>query len=307
MQVYQLPMEWRGRFADMLEQLEAQSSTLGVTHYAVTMPTLEEVFLRCTAESHQQDSAANSSDGHCTITLTPHAKQPAAASGNGAAVTAGCSEQAGSGSTHDKSTSGTAGGGGREQGEFTKGHPASTSGEDMGSGGSSSSAGGSSSPASSDGGGSDGGPAGHEGGPLALPLPISRDDSAEALSSTLVPAEEPDIDQGKTPDRSSQCVGTSRQRSQDTSLTPELQSKTAKEECNGASGLHAGTDGYVEVRINGAGEAGCAEEELEDVPLHEHVPKPRSQAKQWCVAFREMLRKRAIIAGETASTMSLKQ
>ncbi|CAL8463070.1 g2604 [Coccomyxa elongata] len=296
--VYRLPMEWRGRFADMLEQLEAQSSTLGVTHYAVTMPTLEEVFLRCTAESHQQDSAANSSDGHCTVTLTPQAKQPAALCSNSASETIGSSEQASSGSTHAALPSGAAAGpnratGGREQGEFTGGHAASPSGDDMGS----SSAEGSSSPASSDGDGSDGGPAGRVGESLALPLPISRDDSAEALSSTLVAVEEPRSEQGKTPDRSSQGAGTSRHHSQvDTPLT-KLPSVAAKEECNGGQGLHAGTDGYVEVRIDGAGEAGCAEEELEDVPLHEHVPKPRSPAKQWRVAFREMLRKRAIIAG----------
>ena len=281
----------------MLEQLEGQSGALGVTHYAVTMPTLEEVFLRCTAESHQQDASfsTDKSDGRCTITLTPQAKQPAAVSANGASETTGSSEQAGSSSTHAASSSGTAGGadGSREQGGSGGSHGASTTGEDLGSGGSCN-AGGSSSPASSDGGDGDGVQAGREGGPLAAPLPISRDDSAEALSSALAPpAEEPHRDQGrgKTPDINGQDASTSRQHSQDTPLT-EVRSTVATAECNGANGLHAA-----------AGD--CAEDELEDVPLHEHAPKPRSRAKQWCIAFREMLRKRAIIAGDSPFVMLL--
>ena len=99
-QVYQLPMESSGSFADLLEALQARSSSLGITHYAMSMPTLEEVFLACTAEpslpeqgadpgSHQELGHAASpgavsralsdcSDGHVAIqmsALNPAAKQ----------------------------------------------------------------------------------------------------------------------------------------------------------------------------------------------------------------------------------------
>ena len=99
-QVYQLPMESSGSFADLLEALEARSSSLGVTHYAMSMPTLEEVFLACTANpslseqgahqsSHREHSHQASlgeasrglpdcSDGHVAIqmsALNPAAKQ----------------------------------------------------------------------------------------------------------------------------------------------------------------------------------------------------------------------------------------
>ena len=50
LQVYKLPMESSASFADLLEALEQQGSSLGLTHYAVSMPTLEEVFLAVTAE-----------------------------------------------------------------------------------------------------------------------------------------------------------------------------------------------------------------------------------------------------------------
>ncbi len=58
LQVYQLPMESSSNFADLLEALEEQSSALGLTHYAVSMPTLEEVFLACTAEPPQTEEPA---------------------------------------------------------------------------------------------------------------------------------------------------------------------------------------------------------------------------------------------------------
>ena len=51
-------MESSSSFADLLEALEAQSSALALTHYAVSMPTLEEVFLACTAEPSQAGEAA---------------------------------------------------------------------------------------------------------------------------------------------------------------------------------------------------------------------------------------------------------
>ena len=58
MQVYQLPMESSSSFADLLDALEERSRALGLTHYAVSMPTLEEVFLACTAESPQTEETA---------------------------------------------------------------------------------------------------------------------------------------------------------------------------------------------------------------------------------------------------------
>ena len=57
-------MESSGSFADLLEALEARSSALGLTHYAVSMPTLEEVFLACTAEpSHIEEAAPQAEAG----------------------------------------------------------------------------------------------------------------------------------------------------------------------------------------------------------------------------------------------------
>ena len=52
-------MESSRSFADLLEALEDQSSALGLTHYAVSMPTLEEVFLACTAEAPPAEEAAS--------------------------------------------------------------------------------------------------------------------------------------------------------------------------------------------------------------------------------------------------------
>jgi len=51
-------MEGSSTFADLLEALEDQRSALGLTHYAVSMPTLEEVFLACTAEPPQTEEPA---------------------------------------------------------------------------------------------------------------------------------------------------------------------------------------------------------------------------------------------------------
>ncbi len=51
-------MESSSSFADLLEALEEQGSALGLTHYAVSMPTLEEVFLACTAEAPQAEQDA---------------------------------------------------------------------------------------------------------------------------------------------------------------------------------------------------------------------------------------------------------
>ena len=272
-------MEWRGRFADMLEALEARSGELGVTHYAVSMPTLEEVFLRCTAESHQRDgnpSAADSAaaDGRCEITLTPQTKQPQSSTSPDSAgsLAAGNSGQAGltqSPASSDGSGAGVEAGGSR--------------------------------PASSNGG--EAGAAEEAEGPSA-PLPISRDDSAEALSSVLTAGEEADADQpsAKTPERSSQVVGTSRQRNQDTPLTGTAEDAVGKVEDAGASAVRTTADcAAAGVSVNGTGEVHCIEEVLEEVPLHDPAPKQRGRRARACVAFREMLRKRAIIAGKIAN------
>lgn len=85
-------MEHSQHFADLLEGLESQCSSLGLSHYAVSMPTLEEVFLRCTAQSQDEQSrpeqsgsrpaiyaAVPAADAHCRIQLTP---QGAAAATN---------------------------------------------------------------------------------------------------------------------------------------------------------------------------------------------------------------------------------
>lgn len=279
-QVYQLPMEWRGRFADMLEELEAGSSQLGVTHYAVSMPTLEEVFLRCTAESHQRDgdpsptdASAASTDGRCEITLTPQSKQSLPAS-----------------PSPDSPGSAAAGSSGQ----------ASSAASPVGSDGSGPSEGASGSrPASSDGG--EGNAAEDSDGPSG-PLPISRDDSAEALSSVLATAaDEAAGEQAKTPERSGHAAGTSRQRSQDTPLSEASQDAASKGERAGASAVRAAADCAARVSEKGAGEAQCIEDvPMEEVPLHEPAPKQRSRRDRWLVAFREMLRKRAIIAGERA-------
>ena len=52
-------MESSGSFADLLEALQERSSSLGITHCAVSMPTLEEVFLACTAEPSPSEQGAD--------------------------------------------------------------------------------------------------------------------------------------------------------------------------------------------------------------------------------------------------------
>lgn len=261
-------MEWRGRFADMLEELEARNGQLGVTHFAVSMPTLEEVFLRCTAESHQRDGdsspADTSTDGRCEITLTPQSKQALPASPSSDTSAARSAGQA-------SSAASPAGSSGNNPSESANG----------------------SRPASSDG--------GDNGQPSRPPLPISRDDSAEAFSSVLAAAADDAVGERKTPERGSQSASTSRQRSQDTPLSEESQDAAGKGERTGASAVPAAADCAALVSENGAGEAQCTEEVLEEVPLHEPTVKRRPRRVRWWVAFREMLRKRAIIAGEDCS------
>ena len=75
-QVYQLPMESSSSFADLLEALEERSSSLGIMHYAMSMPTLEEVFLACTAEPSPWEQGADS----CSRQERSHQALPGAAS-----------------------------------------------------------------------------------------------------------------------------------------------------------------------------------------------------------------------------------
>ena len=76
MQVYQLPMESSSSFAGLLEALEQRGSALGRTHHAISMPTLEEVFLACTAEPPAAEQAA----------LQPNLRADAYAQARGAAA-----------------------------------------------------------------------------------------------------------------------------------------------------------------------------------------------------------------------------
>lgn len=69
-------MESSGSFADLLEALEARSSSLGITHYAMSMPTLEEVFLACTAELSLPEQGADS----CSHRKHSHEASPGAVS-----------------------------------------------------------------------------------------------------------------------------------------------------------------------------------------------------------------------------------
>lgn len=55
--VYRLPMNQTAAFSDLLDVLEASSGKLGVGHYGLSMPTLEEVFLRCTLDVEAREGA----------------------------------------------------------------------------------------------------------------------------------------------------------------------------------------------------------------------------------------------------------
>ena len=85
-QVYQLPLSGSSRFADLLQALDTQKAALGLTHYAMSMPSLEEVFLKCTAKLHEQQQpvqqpaapapaatapAAPPSDSVCVVRVSP--------------------------------------------------------------------------------------------------------------------------------------------------------------------------------------------------------------------------------------------
>lgn len=48
-----LPLSQSQEFPDLLESLEGVGESLGVLHYGLSMPTLEEVFLRVTADAHK--------------------------------------------------------------------------------------------------------------------------------------------------------------------------------------------------------------------------------------------------------------
>lgn len=289
-------MEWRGRFADVLEQLEERSSALGVTHYAVSMPTLEEVFLRCTAESHEHppdslyapDGVPSASggggsggplptDGHCEIAVAPRAKQPAVAAA--AAAAAGSSADAAAGQSEHGC-----------RGSSRPASPASADGSRLGEQSNRSS--------TASEAGAEGNIPEYSSGAAVAQLPISRDDSAEALSYVPEATEDARSDQTncKTPERN-----TDRGAQGAPMAGRQGEPSSCDKQQNGAiASGEAATDGYGEVHINGREEAHCIEEDvLEEVPLHEPLRKPkRSRRQQWTLAFREMLRKRAIIAGE---------
>ena len=69
------------RPADLLDELEAHSQLLGVTHFGVNMPSLEEVFLNCTAQSSSQQpqlQAAVASPSGSGPQQLPRQSEPAA-------------------------------------------------------------------------------------------------------------------------------------------------------------------------------------------------------------------------------------
>ena len=51
--VFCLPLSQSQGFPDLLESLEDGGESLGVLHYGLSMPTLEEVFLRVTVDAHK--------------------------------------------------------------------------------------------------------------------------------------------------------------------------------------------------------------------------------------------------------------
>ncbi|KAK9862183.1 hypothetical protein WJX84_007200 [Apatococcus fuscideae] len=56
--VFCLPLSQSQGFPDLLESLEASGESLGVLHYGLSMPTLEEVFLRVTVDAHKPRAGA---------------------------------------------------------------------------------------------------------------------------------------------------------------------------------------------------------------------------------------------------------
>ena len=253
-QVYQLPLRWIGRFAALLDELEGQCGLLGITHYGMSMPTLEEVFLKCTAECAEQDLRAGAADaagqlppppdGLCTVEMMP----PKQASSAGKHAALPPAEVKAEGDSQEES---------RDPHE---------EGDEPGA---------SSAPGSSNGGGN-GSEASAAAEAAVQPGSLSRDDSAEALN--------------------------------DVPLHDGVPSSPAQRKSPAAPpGAASGRDGG---RGTGGGNAARAaseqEPDLEDVPLDDNMPRsgkrpPRRRRPRWAVALRQMLRKRAIIAGDAVS------
>lgn len=301
LQVYQLPMESSASFADLLEALEQQGSSLGLTHYAVSMPTLEEVFLAVTAEpaEHSEpplgvqntDSQVRdmsgltskalqgpraSSDGTCVIQMSAvdgsGAKQ-ALSSGHDGGVQDGKLSFAHRSSTvaARHADAGTAAGSSPGQ------HGAQSSRIERGSrseDGHDSSEGVAASSSS--------GHAQHDSRP-GTALSISRDDSAQMLWSAS--EEAPHIpEQAMAQMLCKMPPGHEHQQSVPTSGSSMQQS----------------------VRVSRS-EARPADDEgiMVDLPLEDAGSPRQIESLRWWIILREMLRKRALVAGKAVSLLHL--
>lgn len=265
--MYQLPLRSSGRFADLLQALDARKAALGLTHYAVSMPNLEEVFLKCTAGAHeppplepaQQSPAASTAD----------AAAPAGSPSDSACIVRVSPPRAG-GSSAEKTRSNEAEL--AEAGSAASSAQGDTVHEDAERGASSA--------ASS---ASVQGPGAAEGGGNASwqrQGSMSRDDSAKALNKVAV--------QGA----GSEAPSSSSSSRRGSGEAPGEQSRAEAGETVGQGGAAAGE-----------------EAPLEEVPLHEPQQRPLPsrqrprRQRRWRVAFAQMLRKRALVAGALPSSL----
>ena len=69
--VFCLPLSQSQGFPALLESLEAAGEALGVLHYGLSMPTLEEVFLRVTTDAHQPQSKPPQAGRHAQVCAFP--------------------------------------------------------------------------------------------------------------------------------------------------------------------------------------------------------------------------------------------
>ena len=294
-------MESSASFADLLEALEQQGSSLGLTHYAVSMPTLEEVFLAVTAEpaehsepplveqnanSQVRDMSGStskalegpraSSDGTCVI-------QMSAVDGSGAKQALSSGHDGGLqdgklSSAHRSSTvasrhayAGTAAGSSPDQHGAQSSRIERVSRSEDGHDSSEGEAASSSS-----------GHAQHDSRP-GTALSISRDDSAQMLWSAS--EEAPHIpEQAKAQMLCEMPPGHEHQQSVPTSSSSMQQS----------------------VRVSRS-EAGPADNEviMVDLPLEDAGSPRQIELLRWWITLREMLRKRALVAGKAVSLLHL--
>lgn len=62
-QLYQLPPRSEGlKLGKVLEVVEAQKDSLGITEYTISQPSLEQVFLRFAKEQYEADRAKENGD-----------------------------------------------------------------------------------------------------------------------------------------------------------------------------------------------------------------------------------------------------